>query len=187
MTDLIAKLEAATEGSRELDAEIWWKTMPPDLRASFDPTGYMARTFEQTGKYFGHFFDSRNMPMDKADFAPPFTTSLDAALTLVPEGWIVDQMGDTAVGKVGAMKTVGASVELSDGDKNVQGQGGTRALAACIAALPITAETVGRMLEARWWLLNNPRPGAPEPKADQWNEWLEAIAQRANVEVKHED
>jgi len=54
--DLIAKLEAATEGSRELDREVakavyGWKRVQP---------GY---------------------------YVPRFTQSLDAALTLVPEGW----------------------------------------------------------------------------------------------------
>ena len=58
MTDLIERLEAATEGSRELDAEIderiwrakWGRGKPKDISVLY------------------------------------YTTSIDAALTLVPEG-----------------------------------------------------------------------------------------------------
>mgnify|MGYP003393035213 CR=1 FL=1 len=62
MTDLIARLEAATEGSRELDAEI--------------------------GAKFGALRYTRNAPnISNQPIWPPYTTSIDAALTLVPEGW----------------------------------------------------------------------------------------------------
>jgi hypothetical protein len=59
MKDLIAKLEAATEGSRELDAEI-------------------------NGALFGKRLAR---PVDVAGGPPQYTTSLDAALSLVPEGY----------------------------------------------------------------------------------------------------
>lgn len=68
LSDLLGKLEEASEGSRELDAEIamavgWWRDcsgLPP---VWFTPDGERA---------------IRNEP-------PHFSDSLDAALTLVPE------------------------------------------------------------------------------------------------------
>jgi len=56
--DIIAALEAAEAGSRELDAEIW---------RFVDPKEYEAKI---------GFVCSRE-----------YTTSIDAALSLVPEGW----------------------------------------------------------------------------------------------------
>lgn len=44
-SDLIARLEAADCGSRELDAEIWWTTLSADARALIDPSGYMGKAF----------------------------------------------------------------------------------------------------------------------------------------------
>ena len=79
---LIAKLEAATEGNRELDAEIWWTTMGGEEKKSRDPTGYVSETVARKGRYFGVFYNSAETPPDKFDDAPRFTTSIDAALTL---------------------------------------------------------------------------------------------------------
>ena len=56
------------------------------------------------------------------------------ALALLP-GWIVETISDGAAGQTGAMEIIGATAELSDGDRVVQGQAETRTLAACIAAL----------------------------------------------------
>ena len=84
MTTLIKKLEQATEGSRELDAEIWWQTnrraaeraywngalgTPTALPDEMPTTGLGALAVK-----IG---------------APHYTTSVDAAMTLVSEGWIV--------------------------------------------------------------------------------------------------
>lgn len=62
VAELIKRLEEAKEGSRELDCDLW-------VQASID-VGF---------------------PLDKAldaapAFAPYYTTSIDAALSLVPEG-----------------------------------------------------------------------------------------------------
>lgn len=70
-TDLIAKLEAATEGSRELDAEIG---------ALEDPLGRRPHPAAAPGWLVGGDTDS---PIE----ALAYTKSLDAARTLVPEGW----------------------------------------------------------------------------------------------------
>lgn len=78
MTDiqnLIAHLEAASEGSRELDAAIWEiePCEPPDCNLR---TKAIAIVRLKAGG-------------DDAE-CPAYTTSLDAALTLVPEGWLWD-------------------------------------------------------------------------------------------------
>jgi hypothetical protein len=71
MTNLIARLEVATEGNRELDAEIW-------LHCT------------QRGAEFVQLYGykpSLVLSSDRmAGGLPHFTTSLDAARTLVPEG-----------------------------------------------------------------------------------------------------
>ena len=77
MTDLITRLEQAAEGSRELDAEIaeatGWCFVPADTMS-----------------------EDKWLPPDWND-PPAFSTSLDAALTLVPEGYSlhrIDQYHD---------------------------------------------------------------------------------------------
>ena len=73
---LIERLESATEGSRELDEAII-NALCPDAMCRQDPawedsiTVYHADALLDSGK---------------AEL-PHYTTSLDAALTLVPEGW----------------------------------------------------------------------------------------------------
>ena len=97
MDDLIARLEAAKEGSRELDIAI-----------------FRAIT-------------------DKPRIRPPFSTSLDAALTLVPERcpWAVESAG---------------VVELGTVNGPVEGFAATPALALCIACL--RARMAGAVSEA---------------------------------------
>lgn len=69
MADLIARLEAATGADRELDAEI-------ALEAGWIQVGE-AGTWALPGE-----------PDIYAPSCPRFTASVDAALTLVPEGWL---------------------------------------------------------------------------------------------------
>ena len=100
MTDLetlIARLEAATEGSRELDGEI-----------------YSAMSGKATG-------------LNNAD---DYTTSIDAALTLVPEGY------DWDVGRLNGRYIADVSRKVSEeGWLNQHARGPSSALALCIAAL----------------------------------------------------
>lgn len=76
MTDIIKRLEAATEGSRELDARIgavvsdYERTRQPTSSESVEP---------------GHFWEGK--APESLQHAPHYTTSIDAALTLVPEGY----------------------------------------------------------------------------------------------------
>lgn len=95
MNKLIEKLEAATEGSRELDIEMAYGI----------PMGVSA----------------------EEDCAPHYTTSLDAALTLVPEGAYTKlQIGRN-------QERTYAWVEMEDREAVVCSK--TPALAICIAAL----------------------------------------------------
>ena len=77
MDDLIAKLEAATEGSRELDAEVAME-IHPRLKTYTPDT--------VTGP--GHWISDK----DGRVYAQDYTTSLDAAVTLIPEGWRLDEL-----------------------------------------------------------------------------------------------
>jgi len=106
MDELTKKLEAATEGSRELDADI-----------------YMATHGVSEGS-------------TKPATPPHFTTSIDAALTLVPEGWIVHM-------ELHPSPADEANISLHDGgDKTTLGQADfdQPALALCIAALKARME-----------------------------------------------
>jgi len=79
MTDLIQRLQDASEGSRELDAMIadaikWW------------PNGYTRIDFLGRDRRWND--KKKNESPDHVD-CPSFTTSIDAAMTLVPEGFIL--------------------------------------------------------------------------------------------------
>ena len=76
--DLLARLEAATEGSRELDAIIWVEIVQGQPPIGNYATGIANADLaaQDEGKEFCA--------------VPRFTESLDAALTLVPEGWHLD-------------------------------------------------------------------------------------------------
>ena len=91
MKDPLKKLEAATEGSRELDSflanSLGWHSANP--------------CFEQV-RYWRQF-DPENYTYESISWSPPddwgggpwgaklphYTTSIDAALTLVPDGWTI--------------------------------------------------------------------------------------------------
>ena len=63
--DLLSKIEQASEGGRDLDVEIAWAIGRPGSPIP------------------GH-----------TNEVPPYTTSLDCALTLVPEGWMVASISE---------------------------------------------------------------------------------------------
>ena len=115
MNDLIAKLEAATEGSRELDTLVAQAVGEPcDLVSFGNPEQKAMRP-----KYW-------------------YTTSIDAALTLVPDGWTVAVLSQDDAGLWHSEMRHGY---LTSYDKCVFGNGGshvkgtTPPLAICIAAL----------------------------------------------------
>lgn len=141
MDDLIERLESAPEGSRELDAEI-----ELDRRkfiagaAAF--VGWAANPDLGKGKVLGWIWDGEHV--NSQDEAPHYTTSVDAALTLVPEGWAIE----------GAMIWPGHPISLKLLETHLEGgrywhdsddgsceiQAATLALAICIAALKARRE-----------------------------------------------
>lgn len=109
MNDLITRLEQATEGSQELDAAICRKV------------GIAVR---MVGVRNHLPVDNRDVPI------PNYTTSIDAALTLVPEGCSVELIIDNESGISYAFIT--PSLAIKGGSREF---GCTPALALCIAAL----------------------------------------------------
>jgi len=91
----------------------------------------------------------REEPSDKLDaaiaravlgpnrYVLPYTTSLDAAVTLVPEGWCIDSLGDEGTyGDAQRFEITGCSVRLSDGfSESSFGEASSRAAAICAASL----------------------------------------------------
>lgn len=105
LKSLIAELESAKEGSRELDAMIenWLE------HGSESDLAYILTDIENITK------------------PAPYTFSLDAALTLVPEGWYW-QISEVGLAWVGTHLTANKPVRF-DGDAV------TPAIALCIASL----------------------------------------------------
>ncbi len=109
MADLADRIEAATEGSRELDAEIalaigWQNCIPCDFNGIKHRMGGILN-------------------------APPFSRSVDAALSLVPEGW------DWATGSNGANRGHSLLASRDDTDREIEADAATPALALCAAAI----------------------------------------------------
>jgi hypothetical protein len=104
MTDLLAMLEAATEGSRTLDILV-----ASDVLTKQQVTDFLLEEYtrQSGGK------------------VPHYTTSIDAALTLVPEGteWILETVPEEGGYGAGVGESMWNSFAL------------TPALAICIAAL----------------------------------------------------
>ena len=110
MSELIKKLEAAPEGSRALDKEIHWHLF-----------GMHPSDFKRTPAF--------TIDKDQGLILPRYTTSIDAALTLVPDGTYIE-----IIGCFGNMPSGGA--KLTDLDQNeILGAAQTPALALCIVAL----------------------------------------------------
>lgn len=122
MDDLIKRLEKAEDGSRELDAEIW------------QSSGTMPEGLEDVG----YFPDPAKGCMEGSIYAAPhYTTSLDAALTLVPEGWEIQLFKKLNGSKCRLKRVVDyylvAPMENSEWEEDRLVT--TSALALCIAAL----------------------------------------------------
>lgn len=118
LTELIAALEVAKEGSRELDAAVWRQA---GFRVRF---GLARNDYEYL----------REIPLGGSgwEVLPRSTSSIDAALTLVPEGWIWH---------LWAVDDGLPSAELTKGERKVWGllaNAGVPhhpAIALCIASL----------------------------------------------------
>ena len=83
LKSLIAELEAAKEGSRELDEKI---ALSSGWTVREDSYGDNITEPLETWEVWEH----PDFSLPEGNYyqdPPPYTTSLDAALTLVPEGW----------------------------------------------------------------------------------------------------
>ncbi len=123
MEELIATLERAEEGSRELDAEI------EALLTGWVPAHLCS---DNTRRSYGvgglhRLDDGSNLMVVDFKHAPHYTTSSDAALTLVPEGFDWDICFRGGGNRRSYFATVGV---YKSGDPRP-----TPALALCIAAL----------------------------------------------------
>jgi hypothetical protein len=94
MLELAERVEAATEPDSELDGSVWWAALSPDTVQHLDRTGYVRETIERygsAGKALAQFMDSSNPGcLAKIAFDQAYTRSIDAAHSLVPEGWFME-------------------------------------------------------------------------------------------------
>jgi hypothetical protein len=170
LLSLISRLEAAKEGAREMDAEIMFDLYAkPVGKHSVDsgPTGYLWPENNPSWA-FGHRFPGK----DRAWFAtvrdpenetllierdgalvlmnslrvPHLTSSVDAALSLVPEGYAVEGMGiwpghPVTLTVLGTHRNKNGEYWHGSEDGRWRASGATPALALCIASLRARATT----------------------------------------------
>lgn len=79
MQDLIARLEAATGPSRELDAVVFCAAVHPEHKPA-------RNFFYKNRDEWGIFISNHPRPGLTFHDAPRYTASIDAALTLMPDG-----------------------------------------------------------------------------------------------------
>ncbi len=79
--DIIERLEKATGADRRLDADMWPIVDPDGYRQTLAHRQVMASLDLTPERQEREAFETTRL------FAPKFTASIDAALTLVPEGW----------------------------------------------------------------------------------------------------
>lgn len=114
MDNLIAELEAATEGSRDLDGEI-----------------ALSLGWVKHHAGWAHWTTPEGLENQHVPF---FSDSLDAALTLVPEGWVWHVQIDYELpGRANLYNAVPGGKD--DPPVHVQADGATPVLALCIASL----------------------------------------------------
>jgi hypothetical protein len=92
MEELIRRVESATGPSRELDAEIWWAVERKTAESTYwsAATG-LPRRLPDNSPIPGGLGSTAVKVL-----APAYTSSLDAALSLVPAGWDWSLESDTA-------------------------------------------------------------------------------------------
>lgn len=132
MKDLIAKLEKAEAGSRELDAEITEAVYLSNIK-TWDGKNVTDWFLHDDGEFFGcHTADG--WQHSSIVRILNHTTSIDAALSLVPEGWRVYCLQDARHFQRDQGWTCGVDEKFGPNHALVQ-EARTPALALCIAAL----------------------------------------------------
>jgi hypothetical protein len=136
--ELIARLEVAAEGSSELD---WW--------VYFTATDRGRNNFSQPEENLKlpwpqwiecHPMEMR-LPHDYDEDLRPYTRSIDAALTLVPEGWFVaikafGKFGHADVFHPEKLAAGGLFPDAGEDDSTIRVRNAASpAIAVCIAAL----------------------------------------------------
>ncbi len=123
MSDLLDKLQRATEGSRELDALIWCHLNGKRFIEVFDQPHWRW----QTQCFYRERPRSPQQVTRDGDVLD-YTTNLQDAVSLVPEGWSLHLHRVPWNGLIEA--------SLSDGDRlAIQGNASTLTLALCIAII----------------------------------------------------
>ena len=122
LAELIARLEVATAGSRELDIAV------------YEAIGWRRKQFSKTAPtWLCPPDDGKRIAIEPFNLLPCVTTSIDAALTLVPEGmeWALSNHGQTGAEQLCWAGVFGSPFIGSECDSHAA----TPALALCIAAL----------------------------------------------------
>jgi hypothetical protein len=131
LVKLAERCEAAVGPDRELDADICiaalgWSEIPSeegDWRSLKGPSGRINVTRNGSNGGFA------------GDKLPKFTASLDAAMTLVPEGWAIQSVRSADGMHGGANLYFFADSSSNEPTSRAAGNGKTPALALCAAAL----------------------------------------------------
>lgn len=137
LTSLIARLEQAESGSREWDAEIafaieWLPVGPSKL--------HQESFVDHMNKHGYWKAWMAHAPWRHEWLIPAFTTSLDEAITLVPDGWLLIALGSS----VATGFAPGPSeVTLISMDDEVAARANTHALALASAALKARSRAEG--------------------------------------------
>jgi hypothetical protein len=144
LLDLAERCEQATGPDRELDMlidcalkgiEVVYPTeghpMTPGRGGRIEAKG----TFELLGWIDPGKVNRNFSPYGGRDRYPAYTASLDAAMTLVPEGWRVGSMGETVIEGDDPWNARLLEKRFDGRAKSAQGDAATPALALCAAAL----------------------------------------------------
>ena len=128
--ELIAKLKAATEGSRELSTEIFWLVNPRAAKIAYWSCAF-GKPCEITDLPVGGL---GRLSVEVS--APHYTTSIDAALSLVLEGLDLDlKRARHRLGWRVHLWKIGGAREDANAATPVSADAPTAPLALCIAAL----------------------------------------------------
>lgn len=126
IAELIAELEKAPRPSRELDVGI-----AVAVRAIHESAGPYCGASISGGEVILEYRGITHRGIYDLGQIPHYTSSVDSALTLVPEGWWVHRAEE---------RTGHWEWTLTDSEEHALGDAATPALALCIAALRARTE-----------------------------------------------